>query len=281
MKEITEELFSYIIYSGPTGTPPPRDLDKIKSFIDQGAELNKIDSIFKRDLLTCVIRNTKSKRERLATIKLLVDSGARINFKNKIGPSPINSALDCLDYRVTKFLLENGAIILPQRDLYASKIIEKDNIKFFELLLEHGLDINAPTSYSYMAGANDDIEIPGNSLLIDAVVLNAINIVKCLIENNADIHYSHPFSGSALARAIYYNNTEALELLLEAGGNPNEIIFPGNIPVLRNAISRGHLECVKLLLKYGAKIEDAYVKEDLENLNIPRDVARQIEELLT
>ncbi len=87
MKKITKELLSYFSYLGPTGTPPPRDLDKIKSFIEQGAELDKTDTTFRGDILALAISNTKSKKERLATVKLLVGAGAKINFKNSHGMS--------------------------------------------------------------------------------------------------------------------------------------------------------------------------------------------------
>ncbi len=281
MNEITKNLFSYIVYVGPTGIPPPRDLDKIKSFIEKGAELDKVHAVFKRDLLTSVILNTKSKRERLAIVKLLVESGAKVNFKTKFGPSPISSAIDCLDYKVTKYLLENGVFIKTERDLHGSKMIEKDRIEFLDLLLDHGLDVNSKTTSPGMVGANDDIYSPGNSLLIDAVYMNAIKLIERLLENDVDINYAQPFTGSALARAVHNNRVEALSLLLKAGGNPNEIISPGKGPsILRKAIQRGHLECIQLLLKHGAIINGSFFPEDLENKNVPSKVKKQISTLL-
>lgn len=281
MKDITKKLFSYVTYSGPTGTPPPRNLDLIQSYIDQGAELDKTSPISNRDLLTTVISNTKSKKERLATIQLLVESGAKINFKNKVGFSPLKEAINLLDFRRTKYLLENGAIIKPERDLQGSKMIEKDRIDFLELLLEYGLDVNSKTSYPSTGGADDEIPIPGNSLLMDTIIFDAIKIMKCLLVNGIDIHHSQPYTGTALAKAVYYNKVQAMLLLLIAGGNPNEIVFPSGTPVLRNAISRGYLEAVQLLLKHGANIEGAYFSKDLENKNTPREVAAQIRNLVT
>lgn len=269
------------MYSGPTGTPPPRNLDLIRSYIDQGAELDKKHPLSNRGLLTTVIGNTKSKRERLATIKLLVSSGAKINFRNKIGFSPLKEAINLLDFSVAKYLLENGAVIKPERDLQGSKMIEKDRVDFLELLLEHGLDVNSKTTYPSTGGADDEIPIPGTSLLMDATYFDAIKIMKCLLTNGSDICHSQPYTGTALAKAVYYNKVQALLLLLIAGANPNEIVFPSGTPVLRNAIIRGHLESVQLLLKHGANSEGAYFSIDLENKNIPRNVAEQIRVLVT
>jgi|GEM_PF-5403852 len=280
MKDVTKELFSYFHFIGSGGFPPPRDLDKIKSLIEKGAELDKINPGFNLDMLSAVIGNTKSKKERLATVKLLIDSGAKINFEDKFS-SPLRLALQALDFKVVKLLLESGAVIVPPRDLYASKIIWKDNMKFFSLLLEYGLDINSTVSYPSRGGADDEFEIPGDSILMYAAFSEAINIMKCLIEKNVDIHYSQPFSGTALAQSVKDNRIASIELLLEAGSDPDEIVSPSEMPILRIAISRGYFDAVKLLLKYGATIKGAYFREDLDNLNIPRDVAQKLEELLS
>lgn len=270
MNKFTEELFSYFIYSGASGTPPPRDLDIIKSLIEQGAELDKTDSVLGKDFLTHAITNTKNKKERFATVQLLIEAGAKINFKKKQGPTPLSSALNVLDFQIVKLLLENGAIIVPTRDLASARVIEKDDIRLFELLLDHHLDVNAPISESSMGGADDDILCKGGSILNFAVRVGAHKIMRRLIRNKVDIHYCpSPFEGSALFTAVNLNNIEATVLLLQAGANPNEKV--GHIPILRTAIGRLHIECVKLLLIYGAKSEGAYFEEDIVNQLGPKE----------
>jgi ankyrin repeat protein len=51
--------------------------------------------------------------------------------------------------------------------------------------------------------------------------------------------------------AIHQNNSEAVELLLEEGANPNAVGEDGFTP-LHSAVAAGNAQAVKLLLNYGA-----------------------------
>jgi len=92
--------------------------------------------------------------------------------------------------------------------------------------------------------------------LITACTNNDIELVKQLLEknkNNFEYINSKQNYWNALMHATDRNNIECVRLLLGFGADPNIQMFP-NIIALNRACARGHTECVKLLLDFGAEV---------------------------
>lgn len=110
----------------------------------------------------------------------------------------------------------------------------------------------------------------GFTPLIVAGYRNQIEIVKILLENNADIN-AKSGEGSVLMGACYKGEMEMVKLLLEKGAEVNTDNDLGTTPLMY-AILAGNMELIKLLLEHGAKKD---VKERSGKTAI--DYAKQID----
>ncbi|UYV68873.1 hypothetical protein LAZ67_6001392 [Cordylochernes scorpioides] len=100
---------------------------------------------------------------------------------------------------------------------------------------------------------NQGIHKEGSPLLM-AVKHEQFEIVKMLIQANADANGDTSFGPTPLFIAAEIGNMAILECLIEAGANINAQDTLYRTPLL-NAILNGHLEVVKKLVAAGAKIE--------------------------
>jgi ankyrin repeat protein len=83
--------------------------------------------------------------------------------------------------------------------------------------------------------------------LINAAAKGALETVKLLLENGANVHAEND---RALHLASINGYVKIVKMLLEAGAN----VHAENDAALREAFSRGHVEIVKLLLENGADV---------------------------
>lgn len=107
------------------------------------------------------------------------------------------------------------------------------------------------------------IEIFMSNLLASAAALGDVEITRILIESGADLDASSGLGmrRTALDRALGNDNIECVRMLLEAGADSN-LAVDGKTP-LHTACSRHNsLDCVDLLLRFGALV------------NPPQDSAR-------
>lgn len=87
---------------------------------------------------------------------------------------------------------------------------------------------------------------------IGAIENNDIDLLNYFLDQGADTEVICLF-GSMLGNACFYNNTEAIRLLLERGCNVNETGVRYGWPLI-TCISNGNVEAVKMLLEYGADL---------------------------
>ena len=152
-------------------------------------------------------------------IKKLVESGLDVNTKFELG----------LDEN-TKFESYDSIVI---EAAYAN---QSEIVRF---LIEKGADIESKS-------------IDGSTPLSWAITHNDADLVNYLCSKGADVNYSSD-GIKMLTQATYKGSTEMVKTLLENGANPNTGDARYVDPAFLCAAKDGHIEIVKLLLKYKIK----------------------------
>ena len=134
-----------------------------------------------------------------------------------------------------------------------STAIFADNIELISYLLDNGADINAFSPYS--------------NPLLRASKYGLVENAKLLLQRGADVHV-HNIAQSQATPLIYacmltYRRAfvyPTIKLLLDYGANTNDVDGEGDsalIRLLKTSLpdtAAGELECVRLLLQYGADV---------------------------
>jgi ankyrin repeat protein len=154
---------------------------------------------------------------RVEVIIFLLDQGADIHCKDKLGNTPLLMSCISMDYEYVTLLVDRKADVnLP--DIYG----------------------NSPLIMAcYMGNFN------GPNLN------NMYKIVKYLLDHGADVNHMNDHGTSAISHACKMENCNILELLLDRNANIN---VPGHASALYTACSDGNYDAVKLLLKHNASI---------------------------
>lgn len=143
------------------------------------------------------------------------------------------------NFKMISFLLKNGGDInLCDEDILVNPC-ENNNIEIVKLILEYGFKNRNGLSLAIASQENN------------------LDIVNLLIDNEFDIFYD---DGLILNNIIWScnDNIRLVEKLLKMGIKAN---IDDN-KFIRRACEKQHINVIKLLLKYGAKIN----KQDLEKL---------------
>lgn len=120
-----------------------------------------------------------------------------------------------------------------------SKISEHDCIVE---RLKGGLDVNT-------------VDIGGRTLLMEAVIKNDCDLVRILLDWNADVTVCDNRNWTALHFAVQAEDEESIKLLLKYGAEIDAQDDYGNTPLTRAILGfRGTGEVVKLLVANGADI---------------------------
>ncbi len=152
------------------------------------------------------------KKSNLALFNL-VKKGVDVNFKNASNQSLLFLSSEASNYKITSYLIENGASISDSSVLY--EYINKKNEIGCALLLKHDIDPEC-----YLDGNKNNI-----SGLIQAVKHGSFNICKLLIESTRPFKRNqlleHHNSGTALFHSVCCKHTDIVNLLLEHDANPD------------------------------------------------------------
>lgn len=121
--------------------------------------------------------------------------------------------------------------------------ILKENTKQVFSLLEAGADPNAFDIYGYTP-------------LIEAAIVNHVEIANVLIKYGAEINKKDLTGGTALHWAVENSNAELCQLLLKNGAEPNGYTDYSQ-PILVLPLIRNDLELKELLYRYNADVKFA------------------------
>lgn len=127
------------------------ELDKVKSLLDQGVNVNAQDNTNTTPLMYAAETTETS---RLRMIKALIKAGANINLKNKHGNTPLMSAARYGGSETVTYLLKEGAEINAQtKNLQTALMFAamRGDQKVAKVLLERGASINQEDSDRFTA----------------------------------------------------------------------------------------------------------------------------------
>ena len=208
------------------------DIEAVKLALKNGADVN-----IKSDGSTPLIYAVKINS--LEIVKLLIEKDADINIKDIWGYTALMYACINNNLEIVKLLIKKGANVNAQDNGSWTALMhacQKANFKPGELLNDDEIDIGIKTQDNNRLTA-----------LMYAIYdyKTDLNIIKYLIEKNADINIIDDYGNTALAYAIDKKNKEIIDLLIEKKANI-EINGDKGFRVLATAIKSNDLELIEL-----------------------------------
>lgn len=175
-----------------------------------------------------------------ALVKSLIESGASVNARNKLGVTPLHLSCSSADIEIINYLIENGAEIncvdlngkSPLYEAMLSKIERRD-------VLERFLELKAHLSY---------LDQNRNTLLHAALIAQKFKSSELLVDHFPDINSLNCFDESVLHLAADFAPVSLIEKLLERGCDAKLKDSNGNTP-LHRAVTSNTPDVVAALLK--------------------------------
>ncbi|KAJ3123096.1 hypothetical protein HK098_002219 [Nowakowskiella sp. JEL0407] len=209
------------------------------------------------------------------SFKLLFDAGADVNIENKYGATLLLSACSVGSLIVVKLLLSRN-VSVNKSDVHKSTALidaaSNGYTEIVELLLDAGANVDAANELGYTAlhltssdgnvecaslllkhGASIDLQnhLTNETALTLAIDYGHIDIVKILLENNANPNLIGKNLRSPLLIAVENHHNEVIELLLSKSADVNLADIFGNFPLYRAAYHE-YEDSIKILVAHGA-----------------------------
>ncbi|KAK8087287.1 Ankyrin repeat protein [Apiospora phragmitis] len=156
--------------------------------------------------------------------------------------APLCYAIETNHIGVTKLLIDQGVNLNRTLTTYGSPLMQAvtgGNIDIARLLFDYGADMNIET-------------LPYESLLLAALLRGHIDIARLPIEQSADVNHVH-HNGPPLVGATAQDNIDIIRYLLEHDADTNtEGLLPGSS--LLTAFTKGYIDLARLLIEQGASV---------------------------
>jgi ankyrin repeat protein len=178
---------------------------------------------------------------------------ALIEAVDALGWSALVTASSYRQYPAVKLLLEEGArrdYRFENGETLINRIAQAGLTEVLKVLLT--ANISNEARRDLINTSNDS----GESPLMLASRYNRIAVIKLLVKYGANIEKRSDFGLAPLHYAAC-GQPEATKMLLEAGANPNSLTNRGITP-MRFAVRANALACAKLLVQHGALLNDAH-----------------------
>lgn len=176
--------------------------------------------------------------------KLLIDSGANIEFHAEHDKSPLISAAAYGHLDFVQYLLSQGAQIdrvVPGEGTAIIAATRSGDLETIKYLLEEGADM-------------EKVIMGEGTPLLAAARDGNTQIVEYLISKGADVNMQIIGEGTALVGAAQNGHMETVEYLLENGADMNGQDLNESTPLIESA-RNGHIDMVNYLLSKGAVVD--------------------------
>ncbi|HTL51805.1 MAG TPA: ankyrin repeat domain-containing protein [Planctomycetota bacterium] len=189
---------------------------------------------------------------------LLLLAGLLLPHGSAADTSPLFAAIEAGDFDTARTLLDNGAdanapsaagrpLLMDVLAIDVAKQSEEQRRAFLKLLLAHHADPNAADADGHMP-LEQVVRFPEN------LPGQFLYELKLLIEYHADPNRPGWQGNSAVATAVALDHIEALQLLIDLGGEVNVATAEGKTPLML-AARRGRVALVRTVLDEGAKVD--------------------------
>ena len=262
--------------NGETALHMTESPEIVKLLLEKGADINARDQNSDTPLL-----HAMGYERHLDFAKLLVTKGANVNLADSKGDSPLAWAVGWKTSEMTRILLEAGADA-KTRDQLGNPVVyiaaSAGDLEKVNLLLEHGADPNAKSSDGSLTSrwAYNKPEIAKALLEHGADFSGTLHmlasldtgssrnvygredskytaVATLLAEHGIDLNSPDKQGCTPLQLASDVNHLDVERVLVENGADVNAKLCPNiSNPLLTDAVYRGQLDLVKLLLEAGS-----------------------------
>jgi ankyrin repeat protein len=231
----------------------------VEEFLKYGVDVNKLyKSTYGIGYMPLHFA-TINKQEEVA--KPLINYGADVNAQDGTGKTPIFYASLNSDLKITKLLLTNKADIKDNPELL-NVAVKKGCREIVEVLLEHGADVNSSDECGRTALHFTALDVDGKFFRFHHCKDPDCKgeIAKLLLSKGANVNAQTKDGITTLHAATQKGCVKVIEALLEHNADVNctvktDIGSECYGTPLHIAAQNGHLEIVKVLLKFGAIID--------------------------
>jgi ankyrin repeat protein len=207
----------YGLQMPPTGALQPEQIDKIKLWIDQGAEwpddVSGETPPAPPDARATLLMTALRSGDGALFHKTLAANPKTANLKGPGGSTPLMYAALYGDLDSMRLLLEKGAGVNTKNDAGATALMwAADNLAKTRLLVEHGADVNAKSDVGRTA-LMIACGIPGNSA-----------VIRFLLDHDAQVDVKAPSlfgNVTPFSEAAYVGDESVMRMLVDRGFDPN------------------------------------------------------------
>lgn len=183
--------------------------------------------------------------ERLDLVQLLIEKGADVNGKSKLGFTALQAAaFRPGSEKILEFLLDKGALVDITNGGYTAlgTAAKSGHISNVRCLKEYG---------------KSDLEVGeyGGSQLMQCAYDGHLNAAVILLDHGADIDLRDSGQRTSLFWAIDQGHTEVAKLLIERKCEAEAKIVTVDLTLLMHAVSKNNKEVVKALVLRGIDLE--------------------------
>jgi ankyrin repeat protein/tetratricopeptide (TPR) repeat protein len=209
-------------------------------------------------------------RGRSNLLQILLEHGANIEARDSHGRTPLARALMRDDTGMVAQLATNGADVSSGAPLITA--VGGGQQAMVEVLLDHGVDINAPgpdgrtalhesvyredepfIRFLLQRGADPMIADGNGKLPLEIAFLHGQHQIAKLLIDSAGTGEGDGTALAPILWAAWAGDAEAVQSLIERGADVNAV-STDNVSPLMEACKNGHLEVAAVLIEHGAEV---------------------------
>ena len=203
--------------------------------------------------------NTALNRQKVnqGAVKLLIDAGANVNYKNLSGKTPLHIAVSKSEDICVRHLLKAGSDPNIADDDGNSPLwiaVSENNIKIAPLLLAYGGNVNFCNKPYRM------------SLLCKAAFHRYVKMVEILLDHDADVNTQTALGANALHYAVDEGDLRIIKMLLQKNCDMENISLFKDLynpqTTFQIALGEGNEQVIKLLCEVGCPIREFSLKRE-------------------